>query len=157
MEPYGNAQTPGNQGPASGGLAPTWQAGQASAGAHPAAGWQNGQIPSSPAYSGVLAPNSFGATVIGKTAKWTALPIIALWFKILAWVSLVGGALGFLIALIVGFASASNPYVGGAAAGLGFVYGIFLLLGGAYGFLWNLFFSEMIGVFLAIEKNTRKE
>ncbi|HEY0753866.1 MAG TPA: hypothetical protein VGD98_07900 [Ktedonobacteraceae bacterium] len=153
MEPNRNPQMPGMQGQ----TPPGWQMGQTPAGGPPAQGWPN---PSSgygaPTYSGSMQPG-LAASVIQKTAKWTALPVISFWFKILAWISLVGGAIGFLISLVVGFSAAANPYIGGAGAGLGFVYGIFLLLGGAYGFLWNLFFSEMIGVFLAIEKNTRKE
>jgi hypothetical protein len=91
-----------------------------------------------------------------------------MWFRIIAWLAAIGGGLGFVGSIIGALAasaansSASSGYYGssptsGLATG-GLVATAFICLAiGALGFLYNLATAEVIGVFLAIEKNTRKE
>lgn len=88
------------------------------------------------------------AETVGGGPNWTALRLIASWFKILAWIQGVSLA---LMALILGISI-------GAAQGnffLGFILVIVLLVLAAIAFILIYSYAEIIMLFLTIEKNTR--
>ncbi|MHB0858663.1 MAG: hypothetical protein ACYC5M_13990 [Anaerolineae bacterium] len=98
--------------------------------------------------------------------RFRALRIVAAFFKILAWIALVGGILGTVLIVIVaavqGNAGAPSPVLErlpmagnlmGIAAGL--LVGLVFLLGSLIYFVVLYAASESIQLGLAIEQNTR--
>lgn len=97
--------------------------------------------------------------------KFTALRIVSVIFKVLAWIVAVLTIIGFIVMLIGGTAMSSmmgRGYGGygyggmgalGAFGGVGLAFGI--LIYGAFIFVSLLAAAEMILVILAIEENTR--
>lgn len=97
--------------------------------------------------------------------KFTALRIVSVIFKILAWIVAVLTIIGFVVMLVGGAAMSSmmgRGYGGygyggmgalGAFGGVGLAFGI--LIYGALVFVSLLAAAEMILVILAIEENTR--
>ncbi len=97
--------------------------------------------------------------------KFTALRIVSVIFKVLAWIVAVLTIIGFIVMLIGGAAMSSmmgRGYGGygyggmgalGAFGGVGIAFGI--LIYGAFVFVSLLAAAEMILVILAIEENTR--
>ncbi len=187
MDSMNNPQTPGGyagqagsgwsggQVPANTPSQPGWPAGQGGS-AQP--GWQAASVsPGSSAASGRQSANysgeplpatPLGTTRIGPKVSWAALPTISMWFRIIAWLAAIGGGLGFVGSIIGALAASSaanssaySSYSSSSPSGLatgGLVATAFICLAiGALGFLYNLATAEVIGVFLAIEKNTRKE
>jgi hypothetical protein len=143
---------------------PGWQAASVSPGVPAGPGWQ------SPSYGGEpLLATPLGTTPIGPKVSWAALPTISKWFRIIAWLVAIGGGLGFVVSIIEALsassaaasASASSGYYSGSMSGLAtgslVVTAFICLIIGTLGFLYNLAIAEVIGVFLAIEKNTRQE
>ena len=94
--------------------------------------------------SGTLA-----APTINRRSEWPALRFIARWLKIVAWVELV---IGVISALAIGGSAIGN---GGGL--VGFVTILAFLVVSAVVFMMTYASAEGILVFLAIEKNTRKE
>jgi hypothetical protein len=89
--------------------------------------------------------------------KYTALRIIATIYKILAWLILVLGIIGFIVAIITGSLAGSKAFRAGIGGGfLGFLSGIGILIYTIIAFIGLLAFSEAIYVVLDIEENTRK-
>jgi hypothetical protein len=168
---------PGGPVPATTPAQPGWQAGQGGS-AQP--GWQAASVPpgapagpgwQSASYGGESLPATpLGTTPIGPKVSWAALPTISKWFRITAWVVAIGGGLGFVVCIIEALAassaaasaSASSGYYSGSsmsglATGSLVATAFICLIMGTLGFLYNLAIAEVIGVFLAIEKNTRQE
>lgn len=98
--------------------------------------------------------------------KFTALRIVSVIFKVLAWIVAVFTIIGFVVMLVGGAAMSSmmgrgyggyGGYGGlgtlGAFGGVGLAFGI--LIYGAFVFVSLLAAAEMILVILAIEENTR--
>lgn len=95
--------------------------------------------------------------------KFTALRIISVIFKVLAWIVAVVTIIGFIVMLIGGAAMGSmmgrgyGGYGGlgslGAFGGIGMAF--FILIYGAFAFVSLLAAADMILVILAIEENTR--
>ncbi len=98
--------------------------------------------------------------------KFTALRIVSVIFKVLAWVVAVFTIIGFIAMLVGGAAMSSmmnrgyggyGGYGGmgalGAFGGIGMAF--FILIYGAFMFVSLLAAAEMILVILAIEENTR--
>ncbi len=94
--------------------------------------------------------------------KFTALRVISVIFKILAWIVAVFTVIGFIVMLIGGAALSGlgrgyGGYGGmgalGALGGVGMAFGI--LIYGAFVFVSLLAAADMILVILAIEENTR--
>jgi hypothetical protein len=92
--------------------------------------------------------------------KFTALRIIAVVLKVLAWIDAALTVILFLVCLVAGAALPrfAGPYGGsyGAYGAMGGVVMAFtvLILGALY-FIGLLAWSDMIYVFLSIEENTR--
>ncbi len=92
--------------------------------------------------------------------KFTALRIISVIFKVLAWVVAVFTVIGFISMLVGGAAMSSMMGRGyGGYGGLGALGGIgmafFILIYGAFTFVSLLAAADLILVILAIEENTR--
>lgn len=95
--------------------------------------------------------------------KFTALRIVSVIFKILAWIVAVLTIIGFIVMLVGGAAISSmmgrgyGAYGGmgalGTFGGIGMAF--FILIYGALIFVSFLAAAEMILVILAIEENTR--
>ncbi|MCX7996005.1 MAG: hypothetical protein N3A65_09620 [candidate division WOR-3 bacterium] len=92
--------------------------------------------------------------------RFTALRVISVIFKVLAWIVAVFTVIGFIAMLIGGAAMGSmmgrgyGGYGGlGALGGIGMAFAI--LIYGAFLFVSLLAAAEMILVILAIEENTR--
>ncbi len=97
--------------------------------------------------------------------KFTALRIVSVIFKVLAWIVAVFTIIGFIAMLVGGAAMSSmmgrgygyGGYGGmgalGAFGGIGMAF--FILIYGAFMFVSLLAAAEMILVILAIEENTR--
>jgi hypothetical protein len=94
--------------------------------------------------------------------RFRALRIIGTFYKILAWIALLIGALGG-VALIVGgglggVASMEREGLSGLLGGAlaGSVGGLFFLIGGAIYFIILYAIGDSIYLFLTIEENTRE-
>jgi hypothetical protein len=95
--------------------------------------------------------------------KFTALRIVSVIFKVLAWIVAVLTVIAFIVMLVGGAAMSSmmgrgyGGYGGwgtlGAFGGIGMAFAI--LIYGAFSFVSLLAAAEMILVILAIEENTR--
>ena len=92
--------------------------------------------------------------------RWPVLRFIAIFLKVIAWIQLV---LGIILALATGFASnflATNLHIGGIGStgigGTGIISAIFVLVGAVFAFIWTYASSEIIMLFITIEKNTRQ-
>ncbi|MGB9721210.1 MAG: hypothetical protein ACPL28_07025 [bacterium] len=98
--------------------------------------------------------------------KFTALRVVSVIFKVLAWIVAVLTVIGFIVMLVGGAAMSnmmSRGYGGyggygglgalGAFGGVGMAF--FILIYGALAFVSLLAAAEMILVILAIEENTR--
>lgn len=91
--------------------------------------------------------------------RWPVLRFIAILLKVIAWIQLV---LGIILALATAFAGsflASNLHVSGIGStgigGTGIVGAIIVLVGAVFAFIWTYASSEIIMLFITIEKNTR--
>jgi hypothetical protein len=108
-------------------------------------------------------PFGIKPTLLDRSVAWPALRLIARWLKIISWIEL---AVGIITALVIGgsiaalgnsLSSAGGGTGAGAGTGLvGFILAIYLLIITALGFILTYASAELILVFLAIEKNTRK-
>jgi len=93
--------------------------------------------------------------------KFTALRIIAVILKVLAWIDAALTVIGFLVCLVAGAALPrfGGPYGNygtyGMFGGIGMAFGV--LIFGALYFIGLLAWSDLIYVFLAIEENTRAQ
>ena len=96
--------------------------------------------------------------------KFTALRIIAVIIKVLAWIVAGLTVLGFLGMIIMGATMGSmisrfNPSPYGNYPGMGAISGIlmafFVLIYGGFMFVGLLAWSDLIMVILAVEENTR--
>ncbi len=95
--------------------------------------------------------------------RFTALRVVSVIFKILAWIVAVLTVIGFIVMLVGGAAMSSmmsrgyGGYGGmgalGVFGGIGMAFGI--LIYGAFMFVSLLAAADMILVVLAIEENTR--
>lgn len=92
--------------------------------------------------------------------KFTALRIIAVVLKVLAWIDAALTVIGFLVFLVAGAALPrfAGPYGSsygayGAMGGIAMAFTVLIL--GAFYFICFLAWSDMIYVFLSIEENTR--
>lgn len=100
--------------------------------------------------------------------KFRALRIVSLVFKVLAWVTLIGGILGALAATIVGVLGAGTMarmpqmrnlaplMVGGSGIVAGILSGLGLLVSSLIGFVLFYAYAEVIYLAIAIEQNTRE-
>jgi hypothetical protein len=91
--------------------------------------------------------------------RFTALRIIGTIFKILAWISLLVGILGAVLALIAGFTMSgqSGPLgleLGGPLVAIAMF--VVILIIAIFYFLGLYALGESIYLFLAIEENTRR-
>lgn len=118
-------------------MAPTWTGAPGAPGV-PAWAGPNGAVPP---------PPSVMPFAKEQDSKWPALRLIATVLKIVAWVE---GVIGAISALVAGSSLAATPV--GAA---GFLITLFMLVGVAIGFLLTYASSEVIMLFITIEKNTR--
>jgi len=100
-------------------------------------------------------------------SKYRALRLIVLFYQVLAWIALVGGALAGVVAVILGAMSGragrASPLVAqlpllNQAVGLvaGLMVGLGVILGSVICFVLLYATSEVIQVGLAIERNTRE-
>jgi hypothetical protein len=89
------------------------------------------------------------ATGSNLKTKYPALRVIAVIFKVIAVLIAIGGLIGALLGLVQ---MAGNTY--GATAAGGMILLISLLYGGL-GCIYTLAISEVIGVFVDIEENSR--
>ena len=118
--------------------------------------------PPPPAWVGQSAalPVNVQATRLDRGSAWPALRFIARWLKIIAWIELVVGVISSLVIgtslSALGSGLAAQGGGGGGLGGFGIVLTIYLLIGTAVGFILTFASAELILVFLAIEKNTRK-
>lgn len=144
MGPYSN--DPGAGGPPQSSTpsgAPMWSG----------AGQQSAPAWSSPYSSGVPAAPVMNAmppaamSTQERDPKWPALRLIASILKIVAWIE---GGLGVISALVTG------GTVGRFAGAGAFLIVLFLLVFVAVGFLVTYATSEIIMLFISIEKNTRQ-
>ncbi len=98
--------------------------------------------------------------------KFTALRVVSVIFKVLAWIVAVLTVIAFIVMLVGGAAMSSmmgrgyggyGGYGGlgalGAFGGIGMAF--FILIYGAFAFVSLLAAADMILVILAIEENTR--
>ncbi|MEO8973102.1 MAG: hypothetical protein ABI406_16065 [Ktedonobacteraceae bacterium] len=149
MDPYSN--NPGNGGSVPSGASQAWGAPVSSP------GMQQGvpvSAPGVPAWGGpgpgVPQPQPSGVAptipMFDQGPKWPALRTIASVLKIIAWIE---GVLGIIAALVLGATLAAT--VGGSA----FLVALFLLVAVAVEFLLIYASSEIIMLFISIEKNTR--
>jgi len=99
--------------------------------------------------------------------RFRALRIIALFYQVLAWITLVGGVLAGVFAVILGAISGreggASPLVAqipllNRAVGLvgGIVVALTIVLGGVIQFVLLYALSEAVRLGLAIERNTRE-
>ena len=93
--------------------------------------------------------------------KFTALRVIGTVFKILAWISLLLGILGAILALVTGFAVGGQDDLLGLGLGLGgpvaaIAMFIAALIVAIFYFLTLYSVGEAIYLALAIEENTRR-
>lgn len=93
--------------------------------------------------------------------KFTALRVIATVFKILAWISLLLGVLGAILALVAGFTVSGQDDLLGLGLGLGgplaaIAMFIAALIVAIFYFLSLYSIGEAIYLALAIEENTRR-
>ena len=93
--------------------------------------------------------SALAAPTLARKAEWPALRFIAKWLKIVAWIELV---IGVIFSLVFG---SSTMAVGGGLAGLAII--LAFLVVSAIVFMLTYASAEGILVFLAIEKNTRKD
>ncbi len=121
--------------------APAWAA-PGTTGAPPWAA-PNGAVPPPPS----VMPSSVAPFAKEHDPKWPALRLIATVLKIIAWVE---GVIGAISALVAGSSLAATPIGAG-----GFLLTLFMLVGVAIGFLLTYASSEVIMLFITIEKNTR--
>lgn len=96
--------------------------------------------------------------------KFTALRIIAVIIKVLAWIVAGLTVLGFLGSIVMGATMGSmisrfNPSPYGNVPGMGAIGGVFMaffvLIYGGFMFVGLLAWSDLIMVILAVEENTR--
>jgi hypothetical protein len=93
--------------------------------------------------------------------KFTALRVIGTVFKVLAWISLLLGILGAVLALVAGFAMSGQDDLLGLGLGLGgplaaIAMFITTLVVAIFYFLSLYAVGEAIYLSLAIEENTRR-
>jgi hypothetical protein len=98
--------------------------------------------------------------------RFGSLRIIAVVFKILAWITLVGGILGGIAMIIMGIVGGSaiagqasrDLGMGIGMAGVlgGILSGLGSIIGGVLGFVAFLAYGDAIFLALAIEENTRE-
>jgi hypothetical protein len=91
--------------------------------------------------------------------RFTALRVIGTVFKVLAWISLIGGILGAVLALIAGITMGSQDNLLGldlAGPLGGIAMFIAVLIGAIFNFLALYAAGEAIYLALAIEENTRR-
>ena len=115
-------------------------------------GWSGQGTPATPGWGapGMGTPPAPVAMPYTQTtdSKWPALRLIAKILKIVAWVE---GAIGVISALGTGVTLSAT--IGGG----GFLATLFLLVLVAVGFLMTYASSEIIMLFISIEKNTREK
>ena len=141
MEPYSNDPRAGGSVPPP--PSPTQWGGPGGQGVQGTPMWQ-GANPGTPQYS-AIAPAPAPA-MVDQGPKWPALRTIASVLKIVAWIE---GVLGVIAALGTGVSLAAT--IGGS----GFLLALFLLVAVAVEFLLIYAASEIIMLFINIEKNTR--
>jgi hypothetical protein len=91
--------------------------------------------------------------------RFTALRIIGTIFKILAWISLLVGILGAVLALVAGFTMSGQPGpLGLELSGplVAIAMFVVILIAAIFNFLGLYALGESIYLFLAIEENTRR-
>ncbi len=100
--------------------------------------------------------------------KFRALRIVSVVFKVLAWVTLVGGILSALIAVVIGAlgagAMARMPQLrnlapliaGGGGIVAAIVSALGILVSSLFGFVLLYAYAEAIYLAIAIEQNTRE-
>jgi hypothetical protein len=99
--------------------------------------------------------------------KFRALRIVALIYKVIAWILLIGGIVGALMTVVIGAIQGRvgqvSPMMGrvpllGRTEGLwvGIVTGVLVLLAALVQFVLLYAASEVIDLALAIEQNTRE-
>ena len=156
MEPYSTGSRDGGVSPAGTPPAAQGWSGQGMPGTPPAAqGWSGQGTPGTqgaPAWGapniGVPPPPGVVPFAQQGDSKWPALRLIASILKIVAWVE---GGLGVISALVAGVTLSATIGAGG------FLLTLFLLVVVAVGFLLTYATSEIIMLFISIEKNTREK
>lgn len=89
--------------------------------------------------------------------KYTALRVIATIYKVIAWITLVLGVIGFIISIVTGSLAGIKGIRYGFGGGfIGLLSGVGILIYCIIAFLGLLALSEAIYVVLDIEENTRK-
>jgi len=100
--------------------------------------------------------------------KFRALRIVSVVFKVMAWITLIGGILGALAAIILGTVGGSAmartpelrnlmPLLGGGGGILaGILSGLGILVGSLIGFVLFYAYAELVYLAIAIEQNTRE-
>ncbi len=100
--------------------------------------------------------------------KFRALRTVSVVFKVLAWITLIGGILGALGAIIMGAvggaALARTPELrnlmplmgGGGGIIAGILSGLGILIGSLIGFVLFYAYAELVYLIIAIEHNTRE-
>src|SRR5947209_9403373 len=141
MGQYSNDPMYGGPVPAGPPPQPAW-GGPASVPGAPAWGGPE-PVPGPSWYAGVPQPPG----MIDQGPKWPALRTIAMVLKIVAWIA---GVVGVIAALVYGIA------ISQVSGGVGFVVALLLLVAAAVDFLAIYAGSEIILLFITIEKNTRK-
>ena len=92
-------------------------------------------------------------------SQFTALRVIGMVFKILAWIALIVGLLGAIAALLAGLTLSGQPgplglNLGGPLVGIaGFVVALIIAI---VNFMLYYAVGESIYLFLSIEENTRR-
>ena len=100
-------------------------------------------------------------------SKYRTLRLVVLFYQVLAWITLIGGALAGVVAVILGAISGRagrvSPLVAqlpllNQAVGLvaGLMVGLVVILGGVICFVLLYATSEVVQLGLAIERNTRE-
>ncbi len=92
-------------------------------------------------------------------SRFTALRVISLVFKIIAWIALIVGLIGAVGGLFAGFSLGGQPgpmsgMVGGPLTGIAlFVSALIIAI---FNFMFFYAIGESIYLFLSIEENTRR-
>ncbi len=92
-------------------------------------------------------------------SRFTALRVISLVFKIIAWIVLIGGLIGAVGGLFAGFTLGNQPMpLGGQAGGplAGIALFVTALIIAIFNFMFFYAIGESIYLFLSIEENTRR-